>query len=217
MTISVILADDHTIVLDGLRLLLSAQQDIQVLDVAANGRDVLPKIEKFKPDVVVLDIAMPELNGIETAARVHQISPETAVIMLSMYASSEHVFQALNAGARGYLLKESAGMELVRAVRAVHTGSSYLSEKISNTVIDGYVKQRETTAVSSPITRLTSREREILQLVVEGKSSADIAQTLFLSPKTIDTYRSRLMQKLNIGDLPSLVKFAIQHGITPLE
>ncbi len=217
MTINVMLVDDHTIVLDGLRLLLSNQPDIKVVDVAVNGREALQKLREAQPDVLVLDISMPELNGIEAATHVQEISPNTKIIILSMHATSEHIYQALQAGARGYLLKESAGIELVEAVRAVYKGSSYLSEKISDTVLHGYLQQREETTATRPLSRLTSREREILQLVVEGKSSAEIAEILYLSPKTIETYRSRLMAKLDISDLPSLVKFAIQHGLTPLQ
>jgi DNA-binding NarL/FixJ family response regulator len=133
-----------------------------------------------------------------------------------MHSSSEHIFQALKAGAHGYLLKESAGMEVISAIRVVYSGKRYLSEKIGGQMIDEYIHNREIVETGSPLSKLSSREREILQLVVEGKSSADIAQTLFLSPKTVDTYRSRLMQKLGINDLPGLTKFAIQHGITTL-
>lgn len=217
MTITLFLADDHAVVRDGLRFLLEAQEDIKVIGDADNGRDAVRQVTQLAPDVVILDIAMPELNGIEAAAQIHEACPSTQIIILSMHSTNEHVFRALRAGARGYLLKESAGVEVVKAIHVVHAGRRYLSQKISDQVIDDYVSQRETIEEESPLARLSSREREILQLVVEGKSSADIAETLFLSPKTIETYRSRLMQKLGIGDIPSLVKFAIQHGLTPLE
>jgi DNA-binding NarL/FixJ family response regulator len=163
-----------------------------------------------------MDLAMPELNGVEATRQIHENCPATKVIILSMHSSSEHIFQALKAGAHGYLLKESAGMEVISAIRVVHSGKRYLSEKIGGQMIDEYIHNREIVETGSPLSKLSSREREILQLVVEGKSSADIAQTLFLSPKTVDTYRSRLMQKLGINDLPGLTKFAIQHGITTL-
>jgi len=217
MTITIFLADDHAVVRDGLRFLLEAQQDIDVVGDADNGRDAVHQVTQLQPDVVILDIAMPELNGIEAARQIREACPSTQIIILSMHSTSEHVFRALQAGARGYLLKESAGIEVVNAVHAVRAGQRYLSQKISDQVIDDYVSRREVFEVESPLARLSPREREILQLVVEGKSSADIAETLFLSPKTVETYRSRLMQKLDIGDLPSLVKFAIQHGLTPLE
>jgi DNA-binding NarL/FixJ family response regulator len=217
MSIKLFLADDHAVVRDGLKFLLEAQQDIEVVGDADNGRDAVRLVAQLHPDIVILDIAMPGLNGIEAAGQIREACPSTQVIMLSMHSTSEHVFRALQAGARGYLLKESAGVEVVNAIRAVLAGRRYLSQKISDQVIDDYVSRRETVGAESPLARLSAREREVLQLVVEGKSSADIAETLFLSPKTVETYRSRLMKKLGISDLPSLVKFAIQHGLTPLE
>jgi DNA-binding NarL/FixJ family response regulator len=216
-TIRVFLADDHAVVRDGLRFLLEAQPDIRVIGDAADGRQAVRRVTQLCPDVVVIDIAMPELNGIEAARQVIQACPATQVLILSMHATSEHIYRALQAGARGYLLKESAGIDVVHAVRAVHAGRRYLSPKISDRLVDDYVRQRQVAETTSPLARLSPREREILQLVVEGKSSAEIAGILSLSPKTVETYRSRLMGKLGIGDLPTLVKFAIQHGLTPLE
>ena len=212
--ISVLLADDHAVVRDGLRALLEAQTDIEVVGDAANGREVLRLAQQLHPDVVVMDIAMPELNGVEATQQMHDAYPSTQVLILSMHSTTEHIFRALQAGARGYLLKDSAGAEVADAVRVVHAGRRYLSQKIAATVIDDYIAERHRT---SPLESLSSRERQILQLVAEGKSSAEIAAILFLSPKTVDTYRSRLMHKLDIGDLPSLVKFAIQHGVTQLD
>jgi len=217
MSISIFLADDHAVVRDGLRALLEAQPDMRVIGDAANGRDTVRQVAQLCPDVVVLDIAMPELNGIEAAREIAQVSPATQVIILSMHSTTEHIFQALQAGVRGYLLKESAGIEVVNAVRAVHTGQRYLSQKISDTMIDDYVRQRQAAQVQSPLARLSLRERQVLQFVAEGKSSAEIADILSLSLKTVETYRSRLMHKLGISDLPGLVRFAIQHGLTPLE
>ena len=217
MSITVFLADDHAVVRDGLRVLLEAQPDIRVIGDAADGRETVRRVTRLCPDVVVLDIAMPELNGIEAAREITQVCPSTQVIFLSMHSTTEHIFRALQAGAHGYLLKESAGIEVVNAVRAVHAGHRYLSPKISDSLIDDYVHQRQVAEAQSPLARLSPREREVLQLVVEGKSSAEIAGILSLSLKTVETYRSRLMQKLDISDLPSLVKFAIQHGLTPLE
>ena len=217
MSITVFLADDHAVVRDGLRFLLEAQQDIQVIGDAANGREAVRQITELCPDVVVMDIAMPELNGIEAARQVHELCPSTQVVMLSMHSTAEYVFRALHAGARGYLLKESAGVEVVNAVRAVCAGNRYLSHKISDQVMDEYLRQRETVEAENPLSRLSPREREILQLVAEGKSSAEIGAMLSLSPKTIETYRSRLMEKLGLGDLASLIKFAILHGLTSLD
>jgi DNA-binding NarL/FixJ family response regulator len=211
--IKVLLADDHAVVRDGLRVLLEAQSDISVVENAANGRQAVRLALQLHPDVVVMDIAMPELNGIEATQQIHDASPSTQVLILSMHSTTEHIFRALRAGARGYLLKDSAGTEVVDAVRAVHAGRRYLSQKIASTVLDDYISERHR---SSPLDSLSPRERQILQLVAEGKSSAEAAALLFLSPKTVDTYRSRMMQKLSIGDLPTLVKFAIQHGVTQL-
>jgi DNA-binding NarL/FixJ family response regulator len=217
VSITVFLADDHAVVRDGLRALLEAQPDIQVIGDAADGREAVRRVAQLCPDVVVLDIAMPELNGIEAAHEIGQVCPATQVIILSMHSTTEHIFRALQAGARAYLLKESAGIEVVNAVRAVHAGQRYLSPKISDKIVDDYVRQRQAAQPTSPLAHLSMREREVLQLVAEGKSSAEIADMLSLSPKTVETYRSRLMHKLDIGDLPGLVRFAIQHGLTPLE
>ncbi len=217
MSITVFLADDHTVLRDGLQYLLEAQQDIKVVGNAAEGRDAVRQVVQLRPDVVILDIAMPELNGIEATRQIREVCPSAQILILSMHSTTEHVFRALQAGARGYLLKESAGIEVVKAVRAVHAGRRYLSEEISDRVIDDYVRQREDVEAKSPLARLSPREREILQLIVEGKSSEEIANILFLSRKTVDTYRSRLMRKLGINDLPGLVKFAIQYGLTPLK
>ena len=217
MSIKVFLADDHTVVRDGLRFLLEAQPDITVVGDAADGREAVRQVEHLHPEVVIMDIAMPELNGIEAAQQICEVCPSTRVIILSMHSTSEHIFRAFQAGVCGYLLKESAGVEVVNAVRAVHTGQRYLSQKISNQVLDDYMRQREMADARSPLAALSPREREVLQLVVEGKSSADIAGILFISPNTVDTYRSRLMRKLGVSDLPGLVKFAIQHGLTSLD
>jgi DNA-binding NarL/FixJ family response regulator len=215
--ITILLADDHAVVRDGLRFLLEAQPDLKVIGDAANGREAVRQAAQQCPNVAIFDIAMPELNGIEALRQIQTICPETQVIILSMYATTKHILQALQAGARGYLLKESAGSEVVEAVRAVQAGRRHLSQKISDMVIDDVVRLREPDQVQEPLARLSLREREVLQLVVEGKSSAEIANMLSLSASTVDTYRSRLMHKLGIGDLPGLVKFAIQQGLITLE
>ena len=212
--IKVLLADDHAVVRDGLRVLLEAQSDISVVGDAANGREAVRRALQLHPDVVVMDIAMPELNGIEATQQIHDASPSTQVLILSMHSTTEHIFRALQAGARGYLLKESAGTEVVDAVRVVHAGRRYLSQKIASTVLDDYISERNR---ASPLDSLSPRERQILKLVADGCSSARIAEMLHLSPKTVDTYRSRLMEKLNLSDIASLVKFAIQHGLTSLD
>jgi DNA-binding NarL/FixJ family response regulator len=215
--IRVFLADDHAVVRDGLRFLLGAHPDITVVGDASNGREAVREIKRLNPDVVIMDIAMPELNGIEAAQQIREACPAAQVIMLSMHASKEHISRALHAGARGFVVKEAAGKEVVDAVFSVHSGHPYLSPRISAAMIDDYLHLRKGAQPKVPLEQLSRREREVLQLVVEGKSSAEVAATLHLSPKTVDTYRSRLMQKLGVADLPALVKFAVRHGLTSPE
>jgi DNA-binding NarL/FixJ family response regulator len=217
MILSVFIADDHTVVRDGLKILLDAQPDIEVVGDASGGRETVQQALKIEPDVILMDINMPGLNGIEATFQIMEKCPSSRVVILSMYSTREHIYRAFQAGARGYLLKESAGIEVVEAVREVMLGRRYLSQKISESVLDDYVRLRGRSDESDPFSSLSPREREVLQLVVEGRSSAEIASMLYLSPKTIETYRSRLMHKLNIHDIPGLVKFAIQHGLTSLD
>lgn len=220
MSIKVFLADDHAVIRDGLTVLLEAEGDIHIVGTAANGRETVREVQKLNPDVVIvviMDIAMPELNGIDATSQISDTCPSSRVLILSMHHTAEHVYQALKAGAKGYLLKESAGHEVVKAVRTVHDGRRYLSQRIEETVIDDYISQRKAVPEKSPLETLSSREREILQMVAEGKASAEIADTLYISRKTVETYRSRLMHKLGVNDLPGLVKFAIQHGLTTLD
>lgn len=214
MSITVVLADDHAVVRDGLKLLLETQADLQVVGEATDGRQAVRQVARLRPRVAILDIAMPELNGIEAARQIKEVCPETRIIILSMHSSSEHIFQALRAGAQGYLLKEVAGSEVIQAVRVVNAGGRYLSQKVADLVIDEYLRQGEAAVGDSPLARLAPREREILQLVAEGKSTTEIAQILPLSPKSVETYRSRLMKKLGLKDLSALIKFALQHGLT---
>jgi DNA-binding NarL/FixJ family response regulator len=216
VTIRIFLADDHAVVRDGLRFILGTQADMKVVGEAATGRQAVDQVIQIKPDVVVMDIAMPQLNGIEATREICRSCPSTRVVILSMHSSREHIFRAFQAGALGYILKECADEEVVIAIRAVYSGRRYLCHTITETVIDEFVIQESNGKLRSPLDLLTSREREILQLVVEGKSSARIAEMLYLSPKTVETYRSRLMEKLGISNLPELVKFAIQHGLTSI-
>jgi DNA-binding NarL/FixJ family response regulator len=210
MTIRVLLVDDHAMMRDGLKALLEAA-GISVVGEAGDGRAALQRAIELKPDVAVMDISMPDMNGIEAARLLREKCPATRVVMLSMHSSSEHVFRAFEAGAAGYILKGSAGEEVEAAVRAVHGGNRYISSAVTSpeSAAQSHAEQ------SSPIDSLSDRERRVLQLVVEGKSSAEIAKVLFLSRKSVETYRSRLMKKLGLSDVPALVKFAILHGITP--
>ncbi|MCJ7724025.1 MAG: response regulator transcription factor [Anaerolineales bacterium] len=214
MAVTVLLADDHAVVRDGLRLLLEASGEFQVVGVAVDGIEAVRQALDLRPQVVVMDIAMPLMNGIEAAQQILETWPEARIVILSMYVSSEHVHRALQAGASGYLLKESAGAEVVEAVRTVAAGQRYLSRKITETVIDDYILSPH---AENPLDSLSPRERQVLQLTAEGRSNAEMAGLLFLSPKTVETYRSRLMQKLDLEDIPALVKFAIQHGLISLD
>jgi DNA-binding NarL/FixJ family response regulator len=211
--IAILLADDHAIVRDGLRALLHAQPDLRVVGDAANGRDAVREASRLQPDVVVMDIAMPEMNGVEAAAQIREARPSTEILVVSMHSSTEHVVRALRAGCRGYLLKDSAGGEVVDAIRAVHAGQRYLGQKIESTVIDDYLAGGE----RNPLDQLSRREREILRHLAAGSSNIEIARALRLSPKTVHTYRVRMMQKLELQALPQLVRFAIRHGLTPLD
>jgi DNA-binding NarL/FixJ family response regulator len=202
---------------EGFRLLLETQPDITVVGEAGTGREAVQEAKKLRPDVVLMDIAMPELNGMEATRQICETCPSTKVIILSMYSTSQHIFRALKSGARGYILKESGGDEAINAVRAVRRGQLFLCKEVSDTVIHDYVLNRDIVDAESPLARLSDRERQVLELLVEGATNARIAELLFLSPKTVETYRSHLMQKLGIGDVPALVKFAIQHGLTSLE
>ena len=210
MPVSVMLADDHAVVRDGLRALLEGGNDLQVVAVAGNGREAVAEALRLRPDIVVMDIAMPELDGVEATRRIVERCPDTRVLILSMYLSAEHIYRALQAGAQGYVLKESAGEEVVDAIRALRAGKRYLSHRITETVIDDYL--REGTNVS-PLDSLSLRERDVLQLVVEGRTNAAIAQALSLSPKTVETYRARIMKKLKVKDTVELVKFSMRHGL----
>ena len=217
MSIRVLLADDHGVLRDSLRCLLETASGITVVGSAATGVEAVREVQRLCPDVVVMDISMPGLNGIEAARLIREKCPECRVVILSVFATSQYVFDALDAGAKGYVLKESAGREVIEAVTAAHEGHLFFSRKIEETVVNDYLSYRRDTLQKSPLERLTMRERQVLQLVVLGKSSSEIADTIHISSKTVDTYRSRLMQKLGVGDLAGLIKFAILHDLMPLD
>jgi DNA-binding NarL/FixJ family response regulator len=213
--ITVVLADDHAMVRDGLKALLEAGGDIQVVGVAADGRAAVDVVRTVKPRVAVVDVTMPGLGGIDVTAQLAKVCPSTAVVILSMHSAVEHVTHAIRAGARGYVLKESAGAEVVEAVRLAAAGERYFSRKVADAMAEQLASGRES-AGETGLSLLSPREREILLLVVEGKSSATIGTLLSISPKTVDTYRSRCMQKLGIDNLPDLIKFAIRHELIDL-
>ncbi|MFH1075540.1 MAG: response regulator transcription factor [Pseudomonadota bacterium] len=215
MNIKVFLADDHPVVRNGLRFLLEEQKDLLIVGEASDGREAVEKVRRLQPDIVVMDIAMPELNGIDATQKILESRVSAKIIMLSIYATNEHIVRSLHAGAKGYLLKGSAGQEILEAIYTVNNGKRYLSREIAESVIDNYMYD-DKRLHDSPIDSLSGREKEILQLVVEGKTSADIAKIIFISPKTVETYRSRMMRKLGVSNIPSLVKIAVTYGITDI-
>ena len=204
----ILLADDHAMVRKGFRLILEAQPDMQIVGEAGNGREAVELAEKLHPDVVVMDVAMPELNGIEATRRLIGSAPRTRVLALSMHKDSVYVREILRAGARGYLLKDSVAADLVSAVRAVAAGEGYLSPAVSDAVLDDYRRH-----VTNPIDLLTSREREVLQMLAEGKTNKEIAAILNLSVYTVDAHRGRIMEKLNVHSINELVRFAVRNGL----
>jgi DNA-binding NarL/FixJ family response regulator len=204
----ILLADDHAVVRQGFKMILEAQSDMEIVGEAGNGREAVELAEKLRPDVVVMDVAMPELNGIEAARRLVDTMPHAKVLALSMHKDSVYVREILRAGARGYLLKDSVAADLVAAVRAVASGQSWLSPAVSNAVLDDYRRH-----VTNPIDLLTSREREVLQMLAEGKTNKEIAGVLNLSVYTVDAHRGRIMEKLNLHSINELVRFAVRNGL----
>lgn len=216
--IRVLLVDDHRLVRAGIRSLLEKVAAVNVVAEADNGREALQVVEKYQPDVVLMDIAMAGLNGVEAASRLSRDFPEIRVIILSMHATEEYVLRALRAGAAGYLLKDSATVELELAVQAVARGETYLSPAVSKHVINGYVKrisgkQSQDDPESGRQEELTARQREVLQLIAEGNTTKEVAQKLSLSAKTVETHRLQLMERLDIHDLAGLVRYAIRIGL----
>ena len=207
----VLLAEDHQLVRAGIRKLLESVPGFEVVAEASDGREALRLVRELAPDLVLTDIAMSGLNGMEATARITRDFPSVRTIVLSMHASEEYVLQALRAGAAGYIVKEAATAELELALRAVANGGSYLSPAISRKVVDEYLTNKRTD--EGPLDRLTPRQREILQLVAEGKSTRDIAGMLHVSVKTVETHRAQLMERLDIYDVPGLVRYAIRVGM----
>ena len=214
----VLLVDDHAVLRQGLKVLLSQEADIQVVGEAENGREALERIAELQPNVVVTDISMPGLNGIETTRQLRRQYPEIKVVVLSMHADEEYVFQVLNAGAAGYVLKQSDSIEILTAIRAVLADGSFLSPMISQTVIDGYIRNaRNQDEQQDELTLLTPREREVLQLLAEGLSNREIAAQLSISVKTVETHRSNMMNKLEVKNKTELIKYALRRGWATLD
>lgn len=215
MSIRIIIADDHKIVRNGLRSLIEKELDIEVIAEADNGRSVVRFALELAPDVVIMDIAMPDLNGIEATRQIIAALPVTKVIALSMHADKRYVMEMLKAGASAYVLKDNAYEELARAIRTVLGNHTYLSPQVAEIVICDYVKLAQT-ANDSVFSVLSAREREVLQLLAEGKSTVQIAESLYISVKTVETYRQHIMEKLNIRSIAELTKYAIREGLTTL-
>lgn len=204
----ILLADDHVLVRQGFKMILSAQPDLQIVGEASNGREALELAEKLQPDLVIMDVTMPELNGIEATRRLADVAPRARVLALSMHKDAVYVREILRAGARGYLLKDSADADLIAAVRSIAKGEAWLSPAVSDAVLTDYRRH-----VTDPLDLLTSREREVLQMIAEGKTNKEIATSLNLSVYTVEAHRGRVMEKLNLHSTGELVRFALRAGL----
>ena len=211
--IRVLLADDHGIVRKGLRALLESQPGMKVAGEAADGREAVKLTAEIQPDVVIMDIAMPNLNGIEATAQIVKANPKTGVVILSMHSDEAYLVRALNAGARGYLLKDSAEEDLLRAIQAVADGRPFFSPAIAQTLLEDFVRSLQQRGLTDSYDLLTDREKEVLQLLAEGKSNKDVATLLNLSPYTVETHRTNLMQKLNLHNTAEIVLYAVRKKI----
>src|ERR1700742_3362754 len=218
MAIRALLAEDHTLVRTGIRALLEGSHEVEVVGESANGRQAVELFEQLKPDLALLDVAMPDLNGIEAARQIRAAHPNARLIMLSMYEDQQYVFESLKAGANGYVLKGAAFQELLTAIKTVMTGQgkSYISEALSDTLMTDYVRRAQGDQKDTELSKLSGREREVLQLIAEGKSSSEVAEVLHISVRTVDTHRHNIMTKLEIHSIAGLTKFAIRHGLCVL-
>ncbi|HKW21063.1 MAG TPA: response regulator transcription factor [Ktedonobacterales bacterium] len=211
--IRVLLADDHTILRAGLKMMLSVQPDIEIVGEASDGRQAIAEAQRVQPDVILMDITMPELNGIEATRQVKKLLPETRVLVLTMHENEEYLFQVLRAGASGYILKEAADTELISAIRSVYAGRFYLSPPAQAMMVGDYMQRVRTGEEHDSYSGLTEREREILKLVAEGYTNNQIGERLVISPKTVDTHRTHVMDKLNLHSRAELVKYAMRRGL----
>jgi len=211
--ITIFLADDHTIVRQGLAKLLEAEPDLRVIGEAQNGREAVKKVQGLKPDLVIMDIAMPLLNGIEATRQIKKFSPQTKIIILSMHSHDRYISELISIGASGYLLKDSTGGEIVKAISAAMKGDVYLSPSISRRVIEDYLTLKKKSSREDLYTILSNREREVFQMIAEGHSTKEISGILFISPSTVKTHRSNIMEKLQINNISQLIQFAIRLGI----
>ncbi|MGJ5817580.1 response regulator [Paludibaculum fermentans] len=211
--IRIILADDHAVMRRGLRLVIEEHKDFQVVGEASDGREAVSLVEELKPDLIVLDISMPNMNGIEAARQIHEKQAGVSIVVLSMHSDESYVLRALKAGARGYLLKESAESDFILAIRSVSAGKAFFSPAVSRLLVEDYVRQLQDKDIEDSYELLTQRERELLQLIAEGKSNKDVANMLNLSLYTVETHRGNLMEKLNLHSVPELILYAVRKGV----
>jgi DNA-binding NarL/FixJ family response regulator len=210
VSIRILLADDHTVVREGMRALLERQPDMTVVAEAADGRESVTLVEEQSPDIVLMDVAMPGMNGIEATRRIVTSSPRTSVVILSMHQDESYVLRALKAGAKGYLLKDSPQADVVAAIRAVSQGRSFLSRKISRMLQEDYVQELESQGLEDSYDLLTDREREILQLLAEGRANKEVASLLNIGLTTVETHRGHILQKLGLHSVPDLILYAVR-------
>jgi len=215
--IRVLIADDHAILREGIRALLEGCGDIEVVGEAADGREAIEKSRKLEPDVVLMDIAMPGLGGLEATLEISKTCPKTKVLVLTQYDNKEYIYRFLKAGASGYVLKKAAGAELISAIRTVHRGGSFLHPDVAPAVIEGYLQRRDKDLEEDPYESLTLREKQVLKLIAEGYTNKQIADMLYMSVKTVMGHRTHIMEKLNIHSRTELVKFAIRKGLIELK
>lgn len=213
MKIRILLADDHTILRAGLKMMLNAQPDMEVIGEAQDGRQAIQEVQRLLPDIVLMDITMPDMNGIEATRQIKKILPDIKILILTMHEHDEYVFQALRAGASGYMLKEAADTELISALHIVQSGQFYLSPMAQSVMVGDYLQRVRFGEEKDSYSSLTEREREILKLVAEGHTNNQIAERLIISPKTVDTHRTHIMDKLNLHSRAELVKYAMRRGL----
>lgn len=216
-TVRVLLAEDHAMVRGGVRSMLEAAGGIEVVGEASDGREAVRLAATLSPDVIVMDVAMPGLSGIEATRQIHAASPRLAIIILSMYGDRQYISESLRAGASAYVLKDAAFSELEAAIREVVAGRRYLSPAVSGVVLDDYIQRVRNDAVPTVLEKLSSREREVLQLIAESKTSGEIGKALHISAHTVDSHRRKIMEKLDLHNVVDLVKFALRHGLASLE
>ena len=213
MKIRILLADDHTILRAGLKMMLYAQPDMEIVGEAQDGRQSMQEAQRLQPDIILMDITMPDMNGIEATKQIKKLLPEIKILILTMHEHDEYIFQALRAGASGYMLKEAADTELISAIHIIQSGQFYLSPTAQSVMVGDYLQRLRTGEDKDSYSSLTEREREILKLVAEGYTNNQIAERLVISPKTVDTHRTHIMDKLNLHSRAELVKYAMRRGL----